>query len=103
MGARLLLKKAGRGRVKVSVATDFEPSFSNEQVFSLKGQLASDENVELHYRVPPIYGSWFNIKIRFYHDAASAVTALRRVALEIQPLHEGVSSGLTREGEGVKI
>lgn len=102
-GARLLLKKAGRGRIKVSIATDFEPSFSHEQTFSLKGQLASDENVELHYRVPHLYGSWFNLKIRFFHDSASTVTSLRRVGLEIIPMHQGASSGLTREGEGAKI
>lgn len=102
MGARLVLKKSGRARVKVSVATDFEPQFTNEQTFSLKGQLASDERVELHYRVPPIYGEWFNIKVRFYHDSASAVTDLMRVGFEVQPLKSSANK-TSREGEAATV
>lgn len=101
-GARLLLRKSSRGRVKVSVARDFEQDFTNEQTFSLKGQLASDENVEIAYRVPHLYGEWFNLKIRFFHDSATATTTLRRVGLEVKPMHP-FASGPRREGEGARL
>jgi hypothetical protein len=100
-GARLVLKKSSRGRVKVSVARDFEQDFTNEQTFNLKGQLASDENVELAYRVPHLYGDWFNLKIRFYHDSSTATTALRRIGMEVQPMHP-VASTVRRASSNTK-
>lgn len=101
-GARLVFRKASRGRVKVSIARDMEQQFDFEQTFSLKGEMASDENVEIHYRVPNLYGDWFNLKVRFFHDSASTTTALRRVGFEIQPLHH-TSESTNRAGEGTKI
>ena len=101
-GARLLMRKSSLGRVKVSVAREFEQDFTNEQTFSLKGQLASDENVELHYRAPNLYGEWFNLKVRFFHDGATTTTTLRRIGMEIRPMHS-TGNTLPREGEGANL
>jgi len=101
-GCRFLFTKSARGRVKISVATDFDPTFRNEQTFSLKGMLASDQTVEVHYRVPNLFGEWFNLKIRFFHDTSTATTDLRRVGMEIKPT-QNAGSTLPREGEGHKI
>lgn len=102
LGARIAIKKSGTGRIKVSVARDMEQSFKFEQTFSLKGNLSGDAYCDLHYRVPPIPGEWFNVKVRFFHDAATTTTALQRVGLEILPT-AGVAARAGREGEGSKL
>lgn len=86
-GARLLFKKSKDARVRVSVARDLDPTYDFPQSFTLKSDDINSETVELLYRVPPILGSWFNVKVQLYHDSTSASTELRQIAFEASPRH----------------
>ena len=95
-GVALEMKKADGARIKVSIARDMFNVFTNEQTFNLRGLNPTADFVECEYRLPsPIFGSWFNVKVNFYHDKPTAQTELRRIGFIAQPKHGWPSSPQT--------
>ena len=86
-GARLIFKKVAAGTVRISLATDFSETYGFAQHFNLKGGANDDLYTELYYRLPNIYADWFNLKVSF-HPSTTGEIALRRVGLELMPLHD---------------
>jgi hypothetical protein len=85
------MRKSARARIGVSVARNFSNQFTNEQIFSLKGidPDPSIDRVECNFRFPsPVFGQWFNIKIRLLHDANSAHTEMFGIGFIGKELHK---------------
>ena len=87
-GFRIVCKKNKAARIKVSIAMDFEDKFKYEQVFWLKGGAATDDQVELTYRLAPVFVEWVNVKVKFLHDSTAAVSEMRKLGGEVTPLLE---------------
>lgn len=87
-GVRIQMKRDPSTRLRVSVARDFENKFRYEQLFTVKGKYPDADFVELRYNPPAtIYGRYFNIKIRMFHNYDSSATELRRIGFEVEPKH----------------
>jgi len=98
-GIRLVLKKEKAGRVKIAIATNFEEQFLHERTVDLQGLAVSDAFVEAHLRItPPVFASWANVRVRFYHDSATAKTELAKIGFEMLPVLQTAESP-AREGE----
>jgi hypothetical protein len=90
-GVIVEMRKSSKARIKVSVARNFNPTFEREQIFSLRAINPDPaiDRVECNLRFPsPLYGSWFNIKIRLYQDNNSSTTELFKVGFITRPLHK---------------
>lgn len=78
-GVIIDMRKSSRARLSISVARNFSTKFDSEQIFSLKG-IDPDpaiDKVECHFRFPsPMYGQWFNVKVKLFHDNNSANTEI---------------------------
>jgi hypothetical protein len=86
-GARLVFKKVPAGTIRVSVARDFSETFEFPQHFHLKGGATDDLYTEIFYRVPNLYADWFNLKVSL-HPSTTGEISLRRIGLEIIPVHD---------------
>lgn len=85
-GANVIMARSKRGKIKVSVAVDFDNSFEFSQQFSLTGGNPSDNEVSLMYQPPALKGEWFNVKVEYYHTTDSDKTELLRVGFMGIPL-----------------
>jgi len=84
-GVRVLARKSGNARIKIDIATNYDPTFQFPQVFSLKGGAASDTRAEITYHIPPQLCEVANVRIRLYHDTATATSEIQAVGLEVSP------------------
>lgn len=74
-GADLEFEKLRDCRVQISVATDHSTTFQYAKTFDLR------RSGSVHYELPsPIFGTWFNFRIKFYHDAATNRCTLKIVS-----------------------
>lgn len=88
-GADLEFEKARGCRVKISVAVEHDTAFKFEKTFDLR------RSGSVHYELPsPVYATWINIRIRFYHDEAGAQVQMRSITPRFIPRHR------TQESEG---
>jgi hypothetical protein len=78
-GCTLSVKRSVGARMRVSVAQDQQKTFRHAQLFDLSGTDVVSDEIVVKYRITPILGHNFNIKVDFYHDVATAVTELRYV------------------------
>jgi hypothetical protein len=82
-GANLVFTHSTNTQVRISIATDHSHIFQYARMFSLKGKFPSDTNVRVKYELPsPVYGSWFKVRIEFFHYGSSSVVELQ----EIEPI-----------------
>ena len=104
-GVRVVMRKSANARIKVSVARNLHESFDREQTFSLRGVIPTDKFVECNYWFPtPVWGRWFNVKVRMFHDLDGAITELPRIGFIAQPKKQVAESsqqiGQARESAG---
>lgn len=85
------MRKSKRARISISVARNFSTKFESEQIFSLKG-IDPDpaiDRVECHFRFPsPVFGNWFNVKLKLLHDADSANTEVYGIGFIGKEVHK---------------
>ena len=88
-GVNFTFKSASNVQAQVSVAVDHSSKFQYSRMLSLKGTTnPSDENVRVDYNIPsPIIGSWFKIRIEFFHYGSANVGELLEIEPEIIPVH----------------
>jgi len=99
IGARVILNQSPRARISVSVATDLNETFVEEEFFSLKPGKPSDTTVELSYRPEvPIRGQYFNVKVKLYHDHTSAKTELVSIGPESEREEQVVTTRRVEPG-----
>lgn len=80
---RLVFSRSNGAKVAVSIAEGYGETFGDEQVFSLAGDKASQNNVEVVYKMgSPRLVEWVNVKVRMLHVANSANTKLEKVGFE---------------------
>jgi len=70
-GIDLVFERAVGAEVYVSIASDFKGGFQQEKVFSLTGDEYSDD-VAAPYRISPLIGVMFNLKLSFRHKRYTA-------------------------------
>ncbi len=88
MGANLAFKHSTNTQVRISVAADHSHIFQYPRMHSLKGKFPSDENTRVQYSVPsPVYGSWFKLRVEFFHYGSTNVVELRELEPIIMPVH----------------
>ena len=89
LGAELTFAKTGACRAEVSVAKDFGTTFEHKRTYDLRGTKPSDTEVRIKYRIPSTYvGTWFNFRVRLYHDGSTNIAELKSIEPEFEPLHE---------------
>lgn len=88
-GVNMVFKRSPNCQIRVSIASDHSSKFQYPRMLNLKGRLSpSDEDVRVHYNLPsPIYGSWFKIRIEFFHYGSSNVVELNEIEPEIISVH----------------
>jgi len=82
-GVRLVARKSRNARVKIDVATNFDPTYQFTQVFSLQGGSPSDELVDITYHIPPQRCENVKVRVRFYADSATAGMEMQALGLEV--------------------
>ena len=84
-GADIIVERASRSAIKVSVAYDGSPTFRFDKVFSLSGGSVNDKTVTLKFRVPPANVETVNLKIVGLHQHANSSTEVQKIGLITQP------------------
>lgn len=89
-GVNCTFKHATNVQVRISVAVDRSSKFQYPRMYSLKGRTSpSDEYVRVKYSIPsPIFGSWFKLRIEFFHYGSTNVVELNEIEPEIIPIHK---------------
>jgi len=88
-GVIVEMRKSAGAQIKISVARDMFPNFEREQSFTLKTSTTNSDIAECFYRFPsPVFGSWFNVKVRYISDSLTATTEQLRIGFIAQPKHK---------------
>ena len=88
-GARLIFRRRRDVRVKISVASDFSDRWIYPKWFDLRGDNATKEDVEILYRIPPLEGRAFNLRVSFYHGGTTNVGELHQIHMRGTPRFVG--------------
>ena len=100
-GALILMKRSKRGRIKISVAIDFDETFQFAQQSAISSGDPADENVEIVYSPPAVKGEWFNVKIELFHPTTTTETEVLRVGFMGVPLSNTVLNSGVIQPSGV--
>lgn len=85
-GVRLITRKSRNARVRIDIATNFDSTFKFPQIFSLQGGVPADDRVDITYHIPPQLCEVINIRLRLYHDSATATSEVQAVGVEVTPV-----------------
>jgi len=89
MGVIVEMRKAAGCRIKVSLGRNLIAGFEREQTFSLRSLDPANELAECNYRFPaPIFGDWFNVKVRLLHDKPTMRAEMVRIGFIAKPAHK---------------
>ncbi len=100
-GALVLMKQSKRGRIRISVAIDFDQTFEFPQQSALNTGDPANENVEVVYSPPAVKGEWFNVKIELFHPTTTTETEVLRVGFMGVPLSRTVLNTNVLQSSGV--
>ena len=88
-GANFVFTRSTNTQVRISVAVDHSHIFQYQRMYSLKGKFASDVNTRVKYEIPsPVYGSWFKIRVEFFHYGSANVVEMQEMEPIIIPVSE---------------
>ena len=86
IGATLLFERTSKTRASAEIAWDNRSTFSYKKGFDLRGA-ADGDDIIVHYDINPgIQATWFNIRVKFYHDLSTARGKLKAVIFHYQPV-----------------
>lgn len=101
-GVKIIAKRSGSVRLKVSFALDGEEEFNFPRYFNLNGGTPSDTIVTLDAIIPPMLAEMVNVKIEIYHDSTTANSVIEKVGLITKPLLE-VDERFNRGSANAKV
>lgn len=85
-GVTLEAVRNAKGRVGISVASNYNPDFIYEKFYDLRGLKSSDEYVRVHYRIDPgLKGYRFKVRIRLFHDDGTVVEVVPPLKIHWEP------------------
>ena len=100
-GALILMKQSKHGRIRISVAIDFDDTFEFPQQSSINSGVPAIDTVEIVYSPPAVKGEWFNVKIELFHPTTTTETEVLRVGFMGVPLSRTVLNSGVIQPSGV--
>jgi len=87
-GGVFVFNRIPGGRVRISVAQDYQEQFRYAQTFSLSGLDVTSDDVVIRYELTSLLGNEFNFKLEFFRDVSTAANVFKSAYLRFTPLSE---------------